>query len=76
MTSALSKNPLANKICPWLTDSLEEFESINKENRLAHGWLLSGQAGIGKLNLSLAIANRILNSNADWPQLLDSKEAE
>ena len=76
MTSALSKNPLANKICPWLTDSLEEFESINKENRLAHGWLISGQAGIGKLNLSLAIANRILNSNADWPQLLDSKEAE
>jgi len=76
VTSGLSKNLLANKICPWLADSLKEFESYSIGNRLAHGWLISGQSGIGKINLSLSIANRILDSNADWPQLLDSKEAE
>lgn len=76
MTSVTSKNLLANKICPWLVEPLAQFESTNEEQRLAHGWLLSGQEGIGKLNLALVIGNRILNPEANWPEMLDSKEAE
>jgi len=76
VTTVISKNALANKICPWLADPLTQFESHKKEGRLAHGWLIAGQQGLGKLNLALVMANRLVNPETHWPQILDSREAE
>jgi DNA polymerase III subunit delta' len=76
VTIELPKNILANKICPWLMDPLTQFEKSKQEDRLAHGWLIAGQQGLGKLNLALIMANRLVNPSTDWPQILDSKEAE
>ena len=76
MTTELSKNILTSKICPWLVDPLTWFEKRKQEGRLAHGWLIAGQQGIGKLNLALIMANRLVNPKTHWPQILDSKEAE
>ncbi|HEU4617187.1 MAG TPA: DNA polymerase III subunit delta', partial [Gammaproteobacteria bacterium] len=56
--SALQR--LSTRLCPWLAPSLERLETARRGGRLAHGWLIKGPAGVGKINLALVFANRLL----------------
>ncbi len=51
---------LSTKLCPWLRPALEQLEGALSAQRLGHGWLLAGPPGIGKINLALVLANRLL----------------
>jgi DNA polymerase III subunit delta' len=57
-TSAFST--LSSKLCPWLRPALTQLETAHAAKRLGHGWLLAGPAGIGKINLALVLAGRLL----------------
>ncbi len=58
-SSALSL--LGTRLCPWLAAPLARLEAARASGRLAHGWLIKGPAGIGKINLALVFAHRMLN---------------
>jgi len=73
MTS-VSHQSLATKICPWLLEPLEQLERARSEGRFAHGWLLAGPEGIGKINLALVAAHRLLHPQAARPQPLGPAE--
>ena len=63
------------KLCPWLFDSLAQLEAARAGERLGHGWLLHGSAGIGKTNLALVFARRLLDGTADQsPAQLSAEE--
>jgi DNA polymerase-3 subunit delta' len=66
---------LSAKICPWLRPALEQLEAARASKRLGHGWLLAGPAGIGKINLALVFANRLL-ARASLAPPVDLKVAE
>jgi DNA polymerase-3 subunit delta' len=51
---------LSSKLCPWLKPALAQLETARDSRRLGHGWLLAGPAGIGKINLALVFASRLL----------------
>lgn len=51
---------LNSGLCPWLAEPLESLIQAQSEQRLAHGWLIHGPAGIGKTNLALVFATRLL----------------
>lgn len=53
---------LGTKLCPWLQEPLDRLEAARASGRLGHGWLLKGPAGIGKLNLALVFAHRLLGT--------------
>lgn len=55
---------LSSKLCPWLRPALEQLEMARAAQRLGHGWLLAGPAGIGKINLALVFAARLLARGA------------
>jgi DNA polymerase-3 subunit delta' len=54
---------LSSKLCPWLRDSLQQLEAAWSRGRLGHGWMLAGPEGIGKINLALVTADRLLAGN-------------
>jgi len=58
MTSPLE--PLAHSLCPWLEPVLGQFEIARARGHLGHAWLISGHKGVGKLNLALVLAHRLL----------------
>lgn len=67
---------LSTKLCPWLRPALEQLESALSAQRLGHGWLLAGPSGIGKINLGLVLANRLLaRQRAAAPADLPAGEA-
>jgi DNA polymerase-3 subunit delta' len=51
---------LSTRLCSWLEPALGQLETARASGRLGHGWLLAGPAGIGKLNLALVFATRLL----------------
>lgn len=51
---------LSHRLCPWLNPALLRLEQAHADKRLAHGWLIYGPAGIGKTNLALVFATRLL----------------
>ncbi len=66
---------LSTRICPWLREPLRRLETAHGGGRLAHGWLLTGPEGVGKINLALVAAQRLLNTAAAAPQTLGPEEA-
>lgn len=62
---------LASKLCPWLKPALGQLDDARAQGRLGHAWLVSGSAGIGKLNLALVLAERLLGASrpGDPPEL-------
>ena len=70
----MSARSLSIKICPWLLEPLGQLEQVRLTGRFAHGWLLSGPKGIGKINLALVLAHRLLNAQTDSPQELGPEE--
>jgi DNA polymerase III subunit delta' len=61
MTDASKALPiLSGKLCPWVRPVLEQLEHAKTSARLGHGWLLVGPQGVGKLNLALVFAGRLL----------------
>jgi DNA polymerase-3 subunit delta' len=55
-------NVLSRALCPWLFGALNRLEQAHAGQRLAHGWLIHGAAGVGKTNLALVFATRLLES--------------
>lgn len=51
-------------MCAWLAEPLRTLESAYTSQRLGHAWLLTGPAGVGKLNLALVFADRLLHGRA------------
>jgi DNA polymerase-3 subunit delta' len=78
-----SETPIAvlgERLCPWLQLPLRQLEEARASGRLGHGWLLKGPAGIGKINLALVFAHRVLrssgtDSNRMPPPALDAAAA-
>ena len=66
---------LSTKICPWLAEPLAHLEKARHEERFAHGWILAGPPGLGKINLALVAAERLLNPQAAAPETLEPQEA-
>ncbi len=68
---------LSGRLCPWLQPSLEALEHAHDAQRLGHAWLLTGPSGIGKLNLALVVADRLLagRSRGDPPEALEAADA-
>lgn len=58
-----SLKQLSDKLCPWLEHALETLESVHGAKRLGHAWLIAGPGGIGKINLALVFADRLLRGH-------------
>ncbi len=66
---------LSRKLAPWLAEPLARLDRALASRRLGHGWLLTGPAGVGKINLALVFARRLLGSTRDEPETLGADEA-
>jgi DNA polymerase-3 subunit delta' len=67
---------LATRLCPWLRPALNQLEAALATERFGHAWLIAGPPGIGKVNLALVFAHRVLaRSTATAPQDLDAAAA-
>ncbi len=75
--SASSLKQLSGKLCPWLQPVLETLESVHDAKRLGHAWLLAGPGGIGKINLALVFADRLLSGRSGGapPEALEPSAA-
>jgi len=56
---------LSGRLCPWLRAPLENLETAHAKGLLAHGWILAGPRGVGKINLALAFAHRLLKPGGE-----------
>jgi DNA polymerase-3 subunit delta' len=65
---------LSGALLPWLEPSFEQLAQAQRAGHLGHAWLLTGPAGIGKINLALAFAGRLLGSSVE-PTVLDAESA-
>ena len=65
---------LSRRLLPWLTPAAAQLEAALRAGNLGHAWLLSGPAGIGKINLALVFARRLLGDDAA-PAELEAGEA-
>jgi len=69
-------HPLSTKLCPWLRPAFDQLSAAHRGARLGHAWLIAGPAGVGKINLALTFAHRLLHGDAAGePGLLEAREA-
>jgi DNA polymerase-3 subunit delta' len=54
---------LSGALLPWLEPAFEQLAQAHRAGHLGHAWLLTGPEGIGKINLALALAGRLLGSS-------------
>ena len=73
--TASSYETLSSGICPWLQAPLLQFEAAHGAGRLGHGWLLAGPRGVGKINLALLAARRLLEGTDGDVRFLEADEA-
>ncbi len=66
---------LSSGICPWLQVPLLQLEAVHGAGRLGHGWLLAGPRGVGKINLALVAARRLLEDSGGDVAPLEANEA-
>lgn len=66
---------LSTAVCPWLEEPLGRLEAAHADGRLGHGWLLAGPRGVGKINLALTFARRLLEGAGGAVRLLGAREA-
>jgi len=72
MTSPIES--LSTRLLPWLEPALAQFATAHGRGQLGHAWLISGPEGVGKINLGLAVANRLLGARTP-PAKLDADTA-
>jgi DNA polymerase-3 subunit delta' len=58
---------LTEALCGWLREPLATLESAHRNGRLGHAWLIAGPSGLGKLNLALVFADRMLRGRVGTP---------
>ena len=68
MTSAI--NTLSRGLLPWLEPALAQLDTAHRAGSLGHAWLISGPAGVGKLNFALVLARRLFGDDSE-PAVLD-----
>jgi len=66
---------LSRRLLPWLAPNLAQLETALRAGNLGHAWLISGPAGVGKVNLALALAHRLFDDAAEPPGTLDADAA-
>jgi DNA polymerase III delta prime subunit len=66
---------LSRGLCPWLRDEFDALEETRSRGRLGHSWIIAGPPGIGKTNLALALAERVLNPSGPLPEALGATKA-
>ena len=62
-------------LCPWLEPQFGELDTARQRGQLGHAWLLTGPPGVGKANLALVLASRLLAGVDEDPAVLTSPEA-
>jgi DNA polymerase-3 subunit delta' len=72
MSSAIEV--LSARLLPWLEPTLAQLDAAHRAGTLGHAWLISGPAGVGKLNLALALSRRLLGDESA-PAVLDADAA-
>ncbi len=75
MTTMSPYETLSTGVCPWLHAPLGKLEAAHGGGRMAHGWLLAGSKGTGKINLALAAARRLLEGSNRPVKSLGADEA-
>ena len=75
MSDTRATSVLSGKLCPWLLPALRQLESIHDTQRLGHAWLIAGTEGVGRINLALVFADRLLRGAATEPPGLEPAEA-
>jgi DNA polymerase-3 subunit delta' len=69
-----SLKTFSTQLCPWLRDAYESLIGAQLNGQLGHAWLLTGPAGVGKLNLALTTANYLLERKAEQPRELSAAD--
>jgi DNA polymerase-3 subunit delta' len=62
---SLAVETLSRRLLPWLEPTFAKLEAARAAGRLSHAWLISGPAGIGKLNLSFVLARRLFGGSLE-----------
>ena len=69
-----STDTLSRRLLPWLAPALKQLDAARRADSLGHAWLISGPAGVGKLNFALVLAQRLFGDDSD-PAVLDAAAA-
>jgi DNA polymerase-3 subunit delta' len=60
---------LSRRLLPWLEPQFAQLEAARRTGTLGHAWLISGPAGVGKINLALVVAARLLGYDGGGGEL-------
>ena len=72
MSSAI--DTLSRRLLPWLSPAFAQLDTARRAGSLGHAWLISGPAGVGKLNFALVLARRLFGDDSE-PATLDAGAA-
>ena len=67
MSSAI--DTLSRCVLPWLEPTLAQLEAARRAGNFGHAWLISGPAGVGKVNFALVLARRLLSDDSEQGNL-------